>query len=391
MINLLLGQPGGGKSYEAVAFHILEALAQGRRVITNMPLILAEFAALDTSYADLIILKHADIQTDKKVSKWNLFHRTFDTHFVKETVRPFASLLDYSDPWRHPETGTGPLYVIDECHKALPRGKTALNVEEWFAEHRHEFADVLLITQSYGKISTAIVDLVQVCYRVKKATAFGTNNSYIRKVLDGVRGEVVNESIRKYNPKYFKFYKSHTRSDSAGQELAANDITPIWFRWPFLGAAACLVLILGILIFGNVKVNPISQAHASVNAVTSTSGPVVLEPYTPRSAVFSPPVFVSAVSSAPLEIAPPQHPFANLRLHIVGFIQFGDLQRYTFSASQNGMHQFYVNSDDLKESGYMVKRLSDCSASIAFEKIRFYVSCDSPTQGFNGTARAVGL
>jgi len=54
MINLLLGQPGGGKSYEAVAFHILPALAQGRKVITNMPLDLEHICSIDTSYRALI-------------------------------------------------------------------------------------------------------------------------------------------------------------------------------------------------------------------------------------------------------------------------------------------------------------------------------------------------
>ena len=400
MINLLLGQPGGGKSYEAVAFHILPALAQGRKVITNMPLDLEHICSIDTSYRALISLRQNDVEIQKEVSRWNLFHRSFDTHTVNQVARPFATMLDYADPWRHPETGAGPLYVIDECHKALPRGKTDQLVEEWFAEHRHEFADVLLITQSYGKISAAIVDLVQVCYRVKKATAFGTNKSYIRKVLDGVRGEVVNESIRTYNPTFFRFYKSHTRSDSAGKELAASDIKPIWMRWPFLGAAVCLVLVLGILMFSNVKVNPISNAQSAVASGPRTVSGVTLEPYTPSSASASvraqasptsAPVRAPASPAVVHEPAPSSHPFSNLRLHIVGYVQSGDRDRYSFSASQSGMHQFYVNSDELKESGYTVKRLSDCSALISFEKIRFYASCDSPVQGFTGTAQVVGL
>ncbi|WP_250637543.1 zonular occludens toxin domain-containing protein [Pseudomonas sp. TCU-HL1] len=37
----MLGQPGGGKSYESVAFHVIPAVVeQGRRVITNLPLAL---------------------------------------------------------------------------------------------------------------------------------------------------------------------------------------------------------------------------------------------------------------------------------------------------------------------------------------------------------------
>ncbi|WP_373455386.1 zonular occludens toxin domain-containing protein [Pseudomonas aeruginosa] len=38
MINLILGQPGGGKSHEAVVYHVVPALNQGRKVITNLAL-----------------------------------------------------------------------------------------------------------------------------------------------------------------------------------------------------------------------------------------------------------------------------------------------------------------------------------------------------------------
>ncbi|WP_431978288.1 zonular occludens toxin domain-containing protein [Pseudomonas aeruginosa] len=100
--------------------------------------------------------------------------------------------------------------MIDECHLSIPLRGTPVPVEEWYSLHRHELADVLLITQSYGKINRAIRDLVQVVYRCKKATAFGTNDRYIRKVQDGLRGEVVNTSIREYQKQFYGFWKSHT-------------------------------------------------------------------------------------------------------------------------------------------------------------------------------------
>jgi zona occludens toxin len=42
-VNTLLGVPGSGKSYEAVAFHIIPALEDGRKVVTNLPLNLEHF------------------------------------------------------------------------------------------------------------------------------------------------------------------------------------------------------------------------------------------------------------------------------------------------------------------------------------------------------------
>ena len=54
MINGLEGIPGSGKSYEGVVYHVLPALKAGRKVITNLPLNVDAFAAIDPAYRDLI-------------------------------------------------------------------------------------------------------------------------------------------------------------------------------------------------------------------------------------------------------------------------------------------------------------------------------------------------
>ncbi|MDP2762605.1 MAG: zonular occludens toxin domain-containing protein [Sideroxyarcus sp.] len=216
MINLLLGRPGGGKSYEAVAYHVLPALQQGRKVITNLPLDLAAFSRIDASFLRLIDLRQQTVIVDKTVVTINESgHKV--SRIERTVVRPFSSMKDYSDPWRHPVSGAGPLYVIDECHLSLPRGATDIAVEEWFSLHRHETADVLLIAQSYGKVSRNIVEMVQTCYKVSKNVALGFSSSYTRKVLDGVRGEEVNASVRKYDKQFFALYKSHTKGGAVSK------------------------------------------------------------------------------------------------------------------------------------------------------------------------------
>jgi len=45
MIYGIVGRPGGGKSYEAVAFQVIPALKSGRKVITNLPLQIEHFVA----------------------------------------------------------------------------------------------------------------------------------------------------------------------------------------------------------------------------------------------------------------------------------------------------------------------------------------------------------
>lgn len=217
MYNLLIGPPGGGKSYEAVVYHVLPTLESGRKVITNLPLNVAEFAKIDARFPSLI-----ELRTKPK---------------GQSSPHVFGNIEDYGDDWRHPETGQGPLYAIDECHKPLRRGRTLIAVEEWYAEHRHEGADVLLMTQSYGKVSKDITDSAQVVYRVKKMTAFGDDTRYIRKVQDGVRGDVLSTSERTYESRYFRLYKSHTRSVAAVLEADARDISPAFKKWLRAGYA----------------------------------------------------------------------------------------------------------------------------------------------------------
>jgi zona occludens toxin len=238
MINLLLGAPGGGKSYEAVAFHVIPALIEGRKVITNLPLLLDAFPHEWRALLDIrrrTMKPRPEVDEAKAAFMFKRFGTVADQSF---NPNPFANVEDYgreeydeetdltrwTDPWRHPTTGEGPLYVIDECHKPLPRRGTPVAVEEWFAEHRHGRCDVLLMTQSHGKMNQAIKELVQLCYRVRKATHLGFSDKYVRKVLDGVNGTVMNETTRDYDSTFFKYYRSHTQSTTAGKEAAAKDI-----------------------------------------------------------------------------------------------------------------------------------------------------------------------
>lgn len=57
MQNLIVGKSGSGKGYEVCAFHILSALSQGRKVITNMPLVLEKWGAIDPSFPALIEMR----------------------------------------------------------------------------------------------------------------------------------------------------------------------------------------------------------------------------------------------------------------------------------------------------------------------------------------------
>ena len=392
-VNILLGAPGGGKSYEAVAFHVLPALAAGRKVITNLPLVIAEFVAIDPSYAALIELRSTtkaerpEFDAVKAQSLYQKFGIAAKQEYFN--LSAFSHVEDYGDSWRHPESGSGPLYVVDECHIALPSRGTPVKVEEWFSLHRHESADVLLISQSHSKINRSVIDLVQTCYRVRKNTALGSDKSYRRFVFDGVRGAEVNFSVRKYQSHFFKLYKSHTRG--GGQEQASADIVPIWKRPIFLIVALCIPF-TGYMVWK--APNPIGQSVPAPGAKPDNPAPgspgqkpQTLDPLQTKLTA------ASAPSPAQIVKRDSSHALESWQVHQVGTVRVGTVTRVLFRVSRNGGAFFDTDSRKLVEMGYTVTSLAACFSQISHPSgYRVHVSCDAPTQnsGLPGSAPQPG-
>jgi len=394
MINLLLGSSGSGKSYEACAFHILNALQNGRRVITNMPVQVDAYAAIDPAFRDLLEIRRKPQPirgTWTPTAEGGAFTLFEDGHveMPDPDARAFGGVWDYFTTWRDRETGAGPLFVIDECQYCIPAKATQRAVEEWAALHRHFNADVLYITQSYGKISQAIRDNVQMVYRCRKNVALGAPSSYTRKVQDGLRGEVVNTTIRKYNPKYFGLYKSHTQGVAA-EEFKGTDIRPFWKNWTFIGAGICACIFVSMVVSGNVK-NPMNPENAIKHPpkTARVAGPIPEpQPAADRPSVVpssSAPAVVEAKAAAKPDKAEVEEtdpePYGNVGLHIMGVMRDGKRERWTFMASQNGFPIHYLSEVDLVRAGYSFKGLTDCTGYLTWRGKTRPVLCDIPQQG----------
>ena len=383
MINLLIGGPGGGKSYEAVAYHILPALKRGRRVITNLPLIVENLEAVEPGCSALIELREKTLAVEPVLTSQNsipsgIFGRPAPTF----CNRAFANPEDFASTWRDKDGG-GPLYVVDECHFVMPRSGTSRAVEEWFSMHRHYNCDVLLITQSTGKISAAIKDLVQVCYKVRKATALGRSSGYIRKVLDGVGGGEVSVSERKYEKQFFKLYKSHTQG-LALAEKDADDVAPfsVKFRrisWAFYAFTA-VALVWAFWPSGKKPIprspGVLIQQSSGLDQPSKVGLPSSGVPPVQSSAVQG----MAGVPAAP--VVPPTdtpEPFAGKAVHLSGWARMGDKLIHTFVISMAGQRLFELQERELVKAGYIFKPLGECSGYLTFAGVVRAVSCDSPT------------
>lgn len=420
MINLLLGAPGGGKGYEACVFHILVALEKGRKVITNMPLDLDRWRDLDPAYPPLLEVRSKAVP---KGGTWEPLNEAgafvpgghlddeeqheptgfaasgfISRRFLPPPRRPriagraFAGVWCYHSTWRHPKTGQGPLYVIDEAHLCLPKIGSDPEVLEWFSLHRHFNADVLLITQSYGKIAQDVRDLVQVVYRVRKNVALGSTGSYTRKVQDGLRGEVVGQTVRKYDKRYFGLWKSHTQGIAAS-EANASDVRPIWKHWSFIGAFLFLGGFAIHAVTGGFrppweapppKGSPSEPVTGSPREPVAHSSiePVAHSPYEPvAGSLPAPSLEAGSAPSASTSSDDLPDPFAAHGLHLVGVLEAArGPARYLLVVSQSGQAVATITDADLRRAGYTFESRGRCVAFARWPGASpRAIVCDAPT------------
>lgn len=378
MINLMLGPPGGGKSYESVVYHVLASIQAGRKVITNLPIFVEEFAKIEPAARTLL-----ELRTVSKV----------------EGARVFSVVDDYVDDWRHPEHNYGPLIVIDECHKPLRRvaageqitiGERAhiRAIEEYYAEHRHSGADILLITQSYGKVNKAICDLVQVTYRVKKATMLGREERYVRKVQDGLRGEVISTVERQYEPKFYKLYRSHTASQASIIEAGTLDVRPAFLKWKRAGN---IVMAIGFvwLAFSGLSFFLSDDEPKQVEAQTASARTKEHALPTERRPQPAPQSLPAVARTPAPELPEPKQqtgqpkvggPFDGLQVHLLGSLtRKSGARTYLFALSQNGLIVARLDARQVAMSGYTVESVSDCAARLTYGETSFWARCDVPS------------
>ncbi|VTY21828.1 Zonular occludens toxin (Zot) [Xylophilus ampelinus] len=409
MINGIEGIPGGGKSYEATRYHILAALEGGRKVITNLPLVLDAFAAINPEWRALIEIRTAPrpVRGTWDAERKNAFELFEDGHVepLAKGTRIFGHVWDYYDEWRHPETGIGALFVIDECHVAMPRKLpgTPAEVVQFYKLHRHFNQDVLLLTQSFRDLAEEIAGLVHFLHRVRQADIVG-KPGYIKKVHAGYRGGLVSTQERQYDPQYFGLYKSHTQGNAVSG-ASASDVKSSLVAWR-RGSYALYVAIALVTLWAWW---PSSKAKEAKLA----DGRTIKEVVVPKGAVIGPCVDgaymrdgecvkVTRETTVPVKAAPivpaaetqpdasPDNnvePLKGKKVHLTGTMRMGKRTLYTFSVSDGGRRFVDLTSDELEAAGYRFHALGACMGRLQYQKSYYPVTCDAP-QLAAGTEKA---
>lgn len=390
MINALEGIPGSGKSYEAVVYHVLPALQRGRKVITNLPLDLDRFAAINPDFRDLLdVRKFARPKRgtwDANAANRGELAFVLDEVVEVEDVEIFGHVWDFWDEWKG-EGGIGPLYVIDECHVCFPKagragGGTPKDVIQWFKIHRHYGADVLLMTQSFRDIEPSICGLIATMIKVRKADVLGKKDSYIRKVHSGYRGGLVSQEQRKYKPQYFGLYKSHTQG-GAVVESQASDVTPFVAKWR-RGTLIFWVLALAYLVyaFWPEPKKPLAQWQQDVKKVPP--GMVMYQDDAGNTAYRKPLTADGQLQQAAglpapsAALAGPVEPYQGKTFHLSGWMEFGGKVLYMFEVAMGGQRISTTDSDQLAKVGYVYRHLAECAGVLDWHGQQRPITCDAP-------------
>jgi zona occludens toxin len=369
MIFGVSGRPGGGKSYELVKNHVIPALKDGRKIITNLPLQVDHFVvSLGHQVRDLIEIVDGE------------FHNFGDGN------RPFSKaehFLRYNT-WRN-DKNQGPVFFIDEAHLAMPAGSTQKELLEFLSLHRHYGFDIYLATQDFRKVHRDIRAMVEINYRCIKKSALGRTDQYIVKICQGCEAgaEVTNTYEREYESWVFSFYQSHTKANGKQVEEAYVKDIPIWWKKKRY-ILALLGIILG-LFYGvggfyslfkpdtskNTAANP-SKNKPELPQHQNAALPTQPQPQPPKEPVKPPEVRFKYSPDA-------FHPFNKLQIHVTGVYQDVKEKVVYFALSFNGQKINEISSVDLMMSGYTVKVLSDCVVRLEYESWASFAICDHAT------------
>jgi len=248
------GVPRAGKSYDAVAFHILPAIKKGRKV----------FARLDG-------LNHEAIAK----------HLAMDVHDVR------SLLIDVSVddvPNLHKMVEPDCLVVIDECHKFYVQSMRPLppGVEDFFAEHGHAGMDILLISQWYKRLHTALRARVERKNVFQKLSAVGMNKSYLVTYWHTTgpdKFEQVGKSKKKYDPAIYPLYHGFL-PDTENTEVYAEGSITVWKTvLPWFIVAGILLVVGGFFYArffksngGATKLSASAPVRSSAAAVAAPVG-----------------------------------------------------------------------------------------------------------------------
>lgn len=230
---------GSGKSFECVRSVIVPAIANGRRVVSNIEGLNEEL--IKAYCVDVLKIDDSKLGSLLHVSNDEVRSELFFP-FGKEEVETTCrggDLICIDEAWR---------FFGTDC-------KLLENHKIFFREHRHYVnpetkvsCDLVLMVQDITDVHRQLKVVIEMTFRTTKLKSLGAHNAYRVEMWEGYKLTIKGRAglqIKKYDKKIFPLYQSYT--GGAGNEKVIdsrqNVITPAKIA-VFVGAL--VVLCVGI-------------------------------------------------------------------------------------------------------------------------------------------------
>lgn len=228
-INAYVGLQGSGKSYEVVSSVLLDAVEEGRRVVTNVAGINE-----DRIHEYLVNKRDAD---PKKLGEI--------IHIENDRIMQPQFFPDEEKPELDSIVKGGDLVAIDEAWRfwGTDSGKLSHEHMQFFRMHRHYIhpdtavaCDVVLMTQDITGLHRSVKNVIEFAFKMHKHKSLGFSKRYRVEIYEGWKLNAktrIDDRQKKYNAEIFPLYQSYTggqgmeKAIDSRQNILANK--RLWF------------------------------------------------------------------------------------------------------------------------------------------------------------------
>jgi len=215
-INAYVGLQGSGKTFEVVSSPVLDAVSQGRRVVTNV-------AGINEDLIHEYLVNKRDAQIDKLGQI---------IHIENDRILQPQFFPDEEKPELESVVKGGDLVVVDEAWRfwGTDSGKLSHEHMQFFRMHRHYVhpdtsvaCDVVLMTQDITGLHRSVKNVIEFAFRMHKHKSLGFSKLYRVEIYEGwkLNGKTrIDDRQKKYNPEIFPLYQSY--AGGSGTENAID-------------------------------------------------------------------------------------------------------------------------------------------------------------------------
>lgn len=237
-ISAYVGVPGSGKSFEVVRSVIIPAIAQGRRVVSNVYGLNPEkiYQYVENNFKNCTLGEVVYVENEQVQDEMFFPYKDADSEGKKTFCSP------------------GDLICIDEAWRIWGSDSTLHKTHRSFiAEHRHfshpetgVTCDLVVINQSIANLPRFIKDRIETTFRMTKLKALGISSGYRVDIFSGaklVKSELTSKRNYFYDKKIFPLYQSY---DGNGQEKIVDKRQSVFSSVGLLTGVALVVLVVGL-------------------------------------------------------------------------------------------------------------------------------------------------